>query len=382
MSEASTSIPQCSPHANYLAHAGTIDAAIGRVLAQGRYILGPEVTSFENEFASYVGVGGAVGVANGTDALELALRALGIGPGDAVVTVSHTAVATIVAIRRTGAMPIFVDVTARDGLIDPVQVESLLIEADRHGLHTPAGRIRAIIPVHLYGRCADLDALSAMARARGLAIVEDCAQAHGAMHGAHRAGSFGAIGAFSFYPTKNLGAMGDGGAVVSDDVVLLERVRLLREYGWRERYVSDIEGGNSRLDEIQAAILREKLPHLDADNAKRGVIADIYRAMLVNPLISVAAANEGHVYHQFTIRCRARDELQAHLRAQAIGSLVHYPRPVHLQPAYSDARYAPLPLPETERWAKEVLSLPMYPELAPELAQRVAAAVNLWTPEG
>jgi len=371
-------IPQCDPRAAYLAQGERIDAAIHRVLHQGRYILGPEVAAFESEFAQFLGAGHALGVANGTDALTIALRALGIGPGDAVITVSHTAVATAMAIRSTGAIPLFVDVDAAHGLMDPHQVQALLQAASRGKTCVARDRIRAIVPVHLYGRCADMAALCSIAGENALEIVEDCAQAHGARIAGRAAGTFGAIGTFSFYPTKNLGAIGDGGALVTSNAALHERARLLREYGWRERYISELEGGNSRLDELQAAILRIKLPRLDADNSARAAIADVYRSAIRKSGVALPPAAEParHVYHQFAIRCSERDSLQRYLREKGIGALVHYPRPVHLQPAYANPEFAPLPLRETERWASEVLSLPMFPQLSEQDALHVASILN------
>jgi dTDP-4-amino-4,6-dideoxygalactose transaminase len=375
-------IPQCDPHASYLAQQPAIDAAIRRVLDKGRYILGDEVAAFENEFAAFLGASHAVGVANGTDALELALRALGIGAGDAVVTVSHTAVATAVAVRRTGAIPLFADVDAEHGLMDPASVSELLARAAAGKLAVPVDRIRAIVPVHLYGRCADMDTICQLAQAHDLHLVEDCAQAHGARFNGRCAGTFGTFGAFSFYPTKNLGALGDGGAVVTSDAGLDRQVRLLREYGWRQRYVSDIEGGNSRLDELQAAILRVKLEQLDADNQARRRIARDYQAQVANPELRMPgeAPSERHAYHQFVVSSPRRDELQLQLRGQGVDTLVHYPVPVHLQPAYAHPGYAPLPLPHTEQWAREVLSLPMFPQLRADSVSRVASAVNAWRP--
>lgn len=375
-------IPQCDPHAAYLAQRDDIDAAIAGVLDNGRYILGPEVSAFEAAFATYTGNSHALGVGNGTDALEIALRALDIGPGDGVITVSHTAVATVVAIRGVGATPLFVDIDAGHGLIRPDQVEALLEASASGRCHVARDRIKAIVPVHLYGRCANMPELCRIATAHGLKIVEDCAQAHGARIEGRMAGSFGDIAAFSFYPTKNLGAIGDGGAIATSNAPLHEKARLLREYGWRRRYVSDTEGGNSRLDEIQATILRVKLGRLDADNAARNALAAIYRQDIRHPLVELppSAEPDFHVYHQFAVRCPDRDGLQAHLAAHGIGTLVHYPCPVHLQPAYAVPAYAPMPLTETERWAARVLSLPMYPQLLPEQARRVAQAVNAWSP--
>jgi dTDP-4-amino-4,6-dideoxygalactose transaminase len=364
-------IPQCSPLAAYHAQASDIDAAIRTTLENGRYILGPRVRVFEGNFARWVGTQFGLGVANGTDSLGMALRALGVGDGDAVVTTSMTAVATAVAIRSTGAIPVFADVDDDHGLLDPEQVARLF--------PMMGGRIKAIVPVHLYGRCADMTGLCSIARDQDVSIVEDCAQAHGARWQGRAAGTFGAFGCFSFYPTKNLGAIGDGGALVTDDANLLERARLLREYGWQTRYVSDIEGGNSRLDELQAAILDVKLTRLDADNAARRNIAARYRDGIDNPHVRIFRGNDdGHVYHQFVIRTADREGLQAHLSERGIGSLVHYPVAVHAQPAYSNATYQPLPLRHTQAWASTVLSLPMFPQLPMEDVGRVIEAVNTW----
>ena len=364
-------IPQCSPLAAYETQAADIDAAIRGVLGSGRYILGPRVAEFEARFAQWVGVAHGLGVANGTDALEIALRALGVGTDDFVVTTSMSAVATAVAIRKTGAVPLFADVDPEHGLIDPACIEALFAS---HGT-----RIRSIVPVHLYGRCMDMDAVMAIARHHDVPVVEDCAQAHGAQWDGRTAGTFGAFGSFSFYPTKNLGAIGDGGALVTDDGVLRERGRLLREYGWKARYISDIEGGNSRLDELQAAILDAKLTRLHEDNAARRRIAAVYREGIVHPGIQVFRGDDtGHVYHQFVVCTDSREALQAHLSSLGIGSLAHYPAAIHQQPAYAVADYAPMPLPNTERWAARVLSLPMYPQMSHEDARRVVEAVNMW----
>ncbi len=372
-------IPQCSPLAGYLDQAEAIDTALQRVLRGGRYILGPEVAAFEQEFAAFVGATHGLGVANGTDAIAVALRALGVGAGDVVLTVSNTAVATTVAIRAVGADPLFADIDAEHGLMDVAHAAALLERAARGEIGIPIDRIKAILPVHLYGRCVDMDALCALAARRRLPIVEDCAQAHGAQWNGRGAGTFGAIATFSFYPTKNLGAIGDGGAVTTSDPDLRERARLLREYGWKQRYISDIEGGNSRLDELQAALLRVKLQRLAQDNAARRAIAAVYRARIRNPDVAVATtADDGHVYHQFVVRTPRRDALQVYLREHGIGTLVHYPAAIHQQPAYADPAFLPLPLPNTERWAAQVLSLPMFPQLAIADAERVADAINAW----
>lgn len=364
-------IPQCSPLAGYQAQASEIDAAIRDTLQGGRYILGPSVSKFEARFAQWVGVQHGLGVANGTDALEISLRALGVCAGDLVVTTSMTAVATAVAIRRTGADPLFADIDEQTGLIDPTEVERLM---DSHG-----SRIGAIVVVHLYGRCADMDAIMRISKRYRVPVVEDCAQAHGAEWGGRKAGGFGAFASFSFYPTKNLGAIGDAGAVLTNDPALHERARLLREYGWKTRYISAVEGGNSRLDELQAAILDVKLDRLAEDNAARRRIAAIYRAGIRHDDVAFSILDDqGHVYHQFVVCTDHRDALQSHLESEGIGSLVHYPAAVHQQPAYSAPAFAPLPLPKTERWAARVLSLPMYPQLPLAHASRVVEAVNRW----
>lgn len=257
------------PGANYRAHRAEIDVAIHRVLDSGWFILGREVASFEQEFALYLDARFAVGVASGTDALHLALRACGIGPGDVVLTVSHTAVATVAAIELAGAVPLLVDIDPLTFNIDAERVEDTLKSIDRGDGPSPRGRVRAIIPVHLYGQPADMAAIIRVAARYGLKVIEDCAQAHGASIDGRKVGSWGNAAAFSFYPTKNLGALGDGGAIVTNDSEIADRVRLLREYGWRDRYVSSEVGMNSRLDEIQAAVLRVKLLNLDQENDRR-----------------------------------------------------------------------------------------------------------------
>jgi dTDP-4-amino-4,6-dideoxygalactose transaminase len=364
-------IAPADPRAGYLAHRAEIDAAIARVLQSRSYILGPEVEQFERDFATYIGCRHAVGVASGTDALVLALKALELRRVDYVATVSHTAVATVAAIELAGARPLLVDVDPATLTLDPAALA--------RAFAAMGGRIAAIVPVHLYGQAADLDAILALARRHGARVVEDCAQAHGARLGAKRLGSFGDIAAFSFYPTKNLGAIGDGGMVVTNNAGLAARVAALREYGWRERYVSDIPGVNSRLDPLQAAILGAKLPHLDADNARRTAIAARYDGALAAPALTLPSRRAGatHVFHQYVVRSAARDELRRTFEARGVGTLVHYPVPVHLQPAYRGRlAIAPDGLGESERAAATVLSLPIYPELDDQRVLRVAAAVN------
>ncbi len=345
-------IPQNDPRASYLAHQQEIDQAIARVLASGRYILGPEIDAFEREFAEYLGAAHAIGVANGTDALTIALRACGIGDGDRVATVSHTAAATVAAIELAGATPVLVDIDPSTFTIDCDALESL--------------HARAIVPVHLYGRPADMPRIMEIARRRRILVIEDCAQSHGASIHGHKTGTWGDAAAFSFYPTKNLGAIGDGGAVVTSSPEIAARARSLREYGWKDRYISEVPGMNSRLDELQAAVLRVKLRYLDQSNARRREIAAIYSQEPPAP---------GHVYHQFVIRSAERDRLRACLAHHSIGSAIHYPAPVHLQPAYS-GRIEHGPLPHSESAAREVLSLPMYPELSDEAVRRVCAALG------
>ncbi|HYB43543.1 MAG TPA: DegT/DnrJ/EryC1/StrS family aminotransferase [Candidatus Methylomirabilis sp.] len=363
-------IPQSDPRAGYLAHRQEIDAAVAAVLAGGSYILGREVTAFEREFAAYLGVGHAIGVASGTDALHLALRACGIGSGDTVITVSHTAVATVAAIELAGAAPLLVDVDPTTLTMDPFRLSE--------AIHRSGARLRAVVPVHLYGHPADMSAILDIAGRHGLQVVEDCAQAHGGSFRGRKLGSWGAIAAFSFYPTKNLGALGDGGAVVTDDPALAERARALREYGWERRYVSEQAGMNSRLDEIQAAVLRVKLRHLDAGNAARRKLADCYETALAESALRLpfAAAGVCHAYHQYVVRSRARDGLKGHLERRGIATSIHYPVPVHLQPAYRNrvARTGSLAI--SEQLAGEVLSLPMYPELDLGQARTVAATIR------
>jgi dTDP-4-amino-4,6-dideoxygalactose transaminase len=363
-------IPQADPKAAYLAQRPAIDAAIARVLASGRYILGAEVAAFEREFAAYIGRAEGVGVGSGTDALVLALRALGIGAERYVVTVSHTAVATVAAIELAGARPLLVDIDPLRCTIDPAALE--------RALAAPPGPIGAVIVVHLYGGAADLDRILPLARRHGVPVVEDCAQCHGAALHGRRLGSFGDIAAFSFYPTKNLGAIGDGGMVLADDPAVIARLRALRQYGWRERYVSETTGGNARLDELQAAILRVKLAALDSDNARRRAIAAAYDQGLAGLAFALpqSPAEATHVYHQYVLRSPRRDALRAALAERGIGTAIHYPVPVHLQPAYGGRlALGPNGLRASEQAAREVLSLPIYPQLGDAEVRRVIAAV-------
>ncbi|MDI1319407.1 MAG: DegT/DnrJ/EryC1/StrS family aminotransferase [bacterium] len=356
------------PRATYLAAQAEIDAAIKRVLLSGHYILGPELDAFEKEFSAWFGTAGTVGVGNGTDAIELALLAAGIGPGDKVVTVANTVTATVAAIVATGAKPVFVDVEPGTMLLDVAALEAMLAK-----LRDP--KIKAVVPVHLYGLAADMPRLMEVAVRHNLFVMEDCAQAHGSLVGGKKAGTWGQLASFSFYPTKNLGALGDAGAVTGRDAALLEKVRLLRQYGWRKRYVSDLHGRNSRLDELQAAILRVRLTRLDAENQRRGEIAKLYLAALKGAPLALPLVPEGrtHTWHQFVVRTPKRDELRAHLEKKDIFCGVLYPMPIHRQPAYHDASLA---LPQTEQACAEVLSLPLHPGLSNDDLARVTAGVK------
>ncbi len=365
-------IPQANPGAGYRALKPEIDAAVARALASGWYILGQEGRAFEAEFAQFLDAEAAVGCANGTDALALALRGLGIGAGASVVTVSHTAVATVAAIEMAGATPLLLDIDPVHYTLDPAELAQVL-------QHPPAGLppIRAVIAVHLYGQAADLDAILPLCREHGVALIEDCAQAHGATLHGRRLGTIGDVGTFSLYPTKNLGALGDGGVLATNDPELAARIAALRQYGWRTHYISDEIGVNSRLDEIQAAILRAKLPHLDAQNARRGRIAAAYDAALAGIAPPARRQGASHVFHQYVLRVANRPAIQARLREAGIGTGIHYPVPVHLQPAYQNrVALGPAGCQASETAAAEVLSLPMYPELTDAEVEQVCAALR------
>jgi dTDP-4-amino-4,6-dideoxygalactose transaminase len=368
----SAAIPQTDPRAGYLAQRGAIDAAIARVLEGGSYILGREVEAFEAAFAEFVGIAHAVGCANGTDAIELALRACAVGSGAVVFTVSHTAVATVAAIERAGATAVLVDV-------EPGTYTMAAHELSRTLQMRLPGRPAAVLPVHIYGQPAELSALAEITRAHGLRLIEDCAQCHGALYGGRCAGSFGDIACFSFYPTKNLGALGDGGIVVTNDHSLGAALREIREYGWRHRYISDRVGINSRLDPLQAAVLGVKLKTLASDNARRQMIANRYDEGLSDlpTVVPARRAGSSHVFHQYVIRLAERDALRDHLRTAGIGSGIHYPVPVHCQPAYRGRlAFGPSGLGVTERAAPQILSLPIYPQLSDEAVSRVVVAIR------
>lgn len=336
-----------------------------RVLESGCYVLGPELDSFEREFAEYCDAHHCVGVGNGLDALHLILRALGIGPGDEVIVPANTFIATWLAVSYTGAKIVAVEPNEATYNIDPEAFSAAI-----------TSRTKAVIAVHLYGHPADMDRINHIAEKNHLKVIEDAAQAHGARYKGRRAGSLSHAAAFSFYPGKNLGALGDGGAVVTNDQVLAERVRLLRNYGSHTKYFHEEKGLNSRLDELQAALLRVKLRRLDLWNERRRQIAKQFSAALVSPTITLPAVAEWaeHVWHLFVIRCEERDLVRTKLEKLGICTLVHYPVPPHLQPAYKEYKDSALPL--TERLAREILSIPIGPFMNKEDASRVVEAVN------
>ncbi len=345
-----------------------LDAAYHRVAERGWFVLGQEVEAFENEFAAYCGAAHCIGVANGLDALHLILRALGVGPGDEVIVPSNTYVATWLAVSQTGATPVPVEPDARTYNLDPARIEAAI---------TP--RTKAVLPVHLYGQAAEMDRIAAVAAAHGLKVVEDAAQAHGARCGGRAAGALGDAAGFSFYPGKNLGALGDAGAVVTNDAALADAVRVLRNYGSRTKYYNETMGYNSRLDELQAALLRVKLPKLDEWNERRKRVAARYLAGLAgvaDVVLPAAAAQTEPVWHLFVIRHPQRDLLAEHLKSHGVGTLIHYPLPPHLQQAYAQLDFGPGDFPLAERMAREVLSLPMGPHVPDADADRVIAAVR------
>ncbi|OGO39769.1 MAG: erythromycin biosynthesis sensory transduction protein eryC1 [Chloroflexi bacterium RBG_16_56_8] len=358
-------IPFFDLKAQYESIRAELDDAALRVMKSGWYILGSEVDAFEKEFAAYNGVKHAIGVGSGTEALHIALLALGIGAGDEVITVPNTAVATVAAIELTGARAVLCDVRPDTMLMDVEKLAAAI---------TP--RTRAIIPVHLFGQSADLAPILELARSKEIFVLEDCAQAHGATYHSKRVGSWGDIAAFSFYPTKNLGAYGDGGAIVTNDAQLAERVKLLRQYGWRERYASDIKGMNSRLDEMQAAILRVKLKYLDQWTAARRERAALYTELLRTVTLPREMSYGEAVYHLYVVQTPNRQSLISHLQARGIGTAIQYPFPIHLQAAYSSMGCPAGTFPVAERLAREILSLPLYPELTLADVRVVAEAVN------
>ncbi|MGH7814702.1 MAG: DegT/DnrJ/EryC1/StrS family aminotransferase [Candidatus Binataceae bacterium] len=360
-------IPFADLKAQYHSIKDEIDRAISGVLESSQFILGKEVAAFEEEFAAYCGAGQAIGVNSGTSALHLALLAAGVGPGDEVITVPFTFVATVAAILYTGATPVFVDIDPVAYTMDPSQLERAI---------TP--RTKAIIPVHLYGQAADMDPIVEIARRHGKLVIEDAAQAHGAEYRRRRAGSIGEMGCFSFYPGKNLGAYGEGGAVVTGNPEFAKTIRMLRDWGQSRRYYHDLRGFNYRMDGIQGAILRVKLRHLERWTESRRSHARLYGELLADAGVGLPAAMEyaRHVYHVFAIRTPERDPMVQNLAADGIQAGIHYPIPVHLQPAYRDARYKEGDFPVSEGIAREVISLPIYPEMTRAQIEEVSAAVR------
>jgi dTDP-4-amino-4,6-dideoxygalactose transaminase len=352
--------------ARYETHRATVDAAVKRVLERGWFVLGPELEAFEQEFATSVGTAHAVGVGNGTSAIEIALRALDVGPGDEVATVAHTATFTALGIAATGATPVFVDVDESTQTLSAAALRAAITE-----------RTRAVVPVHLYGAPADMPAILAVTRPLGIPVVEDAAQAHGARLAEGAVGTLGAAACFSFYPSKNLGAFGDGGAITTSDAAIAAKVRVLRNGGQADRYTHAVVGVNSRLDELQAAILRAFLPLLPAMNARRRAVAERYKQELAGlprlTLPPAERAGSASAWHLFVVRHPERDALKDALASRGVQALVHYPTPSHLQPAFAPPRAL---LPVSERLAREVLSLPLHPELSDEQVAAVIAAVR------
>lgn len=343
-----------------------LDAAIARVLDSGWYILGPEVEAFEAEWAGYCGADHAVGLANGLDALILALRALGVGPGDEVIVPSNTYIATWLAVSAVGAKPVPVEPNPATHNIDPARIEAAI-----------TSRTKVLLPVHLYGQPADLDPIVALARQHGLAVVEDAAQAHGARYKGRGIGAHGDVVCWSFYPGKNLGALGDGGAITTNRADLAEKIQVLRNYGSRVKYVNEVQGVNSRLDPLQAAVLRVKLPHLDAWTERRKAIAAIYADGLAGSGLILPSVPDwaDPAWHLYVVRSTERDALQARLTVAGVGTLIHYPIPPHRQEAYAGLGLAPDALPIARDLAGEVLSLPMGPHLTFSCASTVLSEV-------
>ena len=353
-----------NPAAQFYSYQDEIEEAILKVLRSNQYILGPELNAFEKEFAGFINTKFAIGVANGTDALEIAIKSLDLKPEDEIITVSHTAVATVSAIYSAGAIPVLVDVDSKFYTLDESQLNEVL---------TP--KTKAIIAVHLYGQSANLDLLLKFCEANNLYLIEDVSQAHGAKWEGKRLGSVGHISCFSCYPTKNLGAIGDAGIICTNNLMLAEKVKMLRQYGWKERYISQSQGRNSRLDEIQASVLRIKLKYLDSDNRKRQKIAERYSNSLPKEYLFLPETRDQaeHVYHLYVVRIKnnQRDALIEYLKLNNIQTGIHYPLPIHCQPAYLDRIRRSGVMQVTEEIAGQVLSLPIYPELTKEEVDKV-----------
>ena len=368
-------IPFGDVHKQYLHIQHDIDAAIREVLDSGWFILGKQGEAFEEEFAAYCGAQYGIGVGSGTEALHLALLAAGVEPGDEVITVPNTAMPSISAISFAQAIPRFVDIHPETYVMD---VELLAKFLQTEIAYKDNHRLKVIMPVHLYGQSADMEPILDLARKYNLVVIEDAAQAHGTEYHGQKAGTFGDMGCFSFYPSKNLGAYGDAGMVITNNNELAERARLLRNYGQEKRYYHKIKGFNSRLDEMQAAILRAKLGYLDEWNRQRRQLASLYTSLLKEtPVIPPAEAAYGkHIYHLYVIRTQEREQLQQYLKAREIGTLIHYPVPIHLQEAYADLALSEGTFPVAELCAKEILSLPIYPELEPAQVKHICSCIQ------
>jgi dTDP-4-amino-4,6-dideoxygalactose transaminase len=363
-----TDIPLVDLKVQYATIGRDVQQRIARVIQEGRFVLGSEVAEFESEFAAYCQCRHAVGVASGLDALKLSLRGLQIGPGDEVITAANTFIATALAISAVGAKPVLVDVDPDRYNLDPARLADAI-----------TSRTKAVVPVHLYGQPADMDEICYLADEHRLNVVEDASQAHGARYRGRRTGSLGDVAAFSLYPGKNLGCYGQGGVVTTRDEQLAETIAVLRNYGSKQKYRHELRGENSRLDTIQAAVLSVKLQHLDRWNGERRRAAGAYRSLLegVGDLVLPAVAPDvEHVYHQFVIRTARRDRLLARLNESGIGAMIHYPIPIHLQPAYADHGWQAGDFPVAERLAAEMISLPMYPELQDQQIERVCSCIK------
>ncbi|HYA61791.1 MAG TPA: DegT/DnrJ/EryC1/StrS family aminotransferase [Candidatus Sulfotelmatobacter sp.] len=367
MADSPTQVPYLDLKAQYRSIKPEIDAAIARVLDSGQFVLGPEVAAFEQEFAAYCGATECVALNSGTSALHLALLAAGVGPGDEVITVPFTFIASVGAIAYTGARPVLVDIDPRTFTMDPAAIEAAI---------TP--RTKAILPVHLYGQIADMDPILEVARRHGLIVVEDAAQAHGAKYKGRTAGSMGEIACFSFYPAKNLGAYGEGGAVTTSNAEFARTIRILRDCGQDRKYHHVLRGYNYRMEGLQGAILRVKLRHLEQWTEARRAVANRYRQFLAGCGVELPIEMPWarHVYHVYTLRAEDRDGLQAALQAEGIQTAVHYAMPAHLQPAVADLGYRTGAFPRAEAASQQVLSLPIYPELSEQAVTQVAGAVK------
>jgi len=355
-----------NPSEQFKSYQTEIEKAVISVMRSNQYILGKEVALLEQEFADYIGTTSAVGVANGTDAIELALRALNIGPGDEVITVSHTAVATVAAIEAAGAIPVLVDVESKFYTLNPIQLKEVI-----------SPRTKSLIAVHLYGQSADMDAITSFCHQHKIFLIEDVSQAHGGKYKGQRLGSFGEISCFSCYPTKNLGAIGDAGLVTTNNIDLATKIRMLREYGYKDR-ISKFPGRNSRLDELQAAVLRVKLKYLDADNEKRRKLAKFYSDKLSElPIqLPIIRTEVESVFHLFVVQVEDRQAVLDYLKKEGIIAGIHYPVPIHLQPAYKDRVLTAKNMSSSEKLVQSIISLPIYPELSFNDAKKIVNVLN------